>query len=209
MIVLRAKKVDFDVTYINKEEKPKWFLEISPHGKVPVLKVNDIALFESNAIAEFLDEVVEPRLAPKDPIMRAYNRAWTDFTGNWAKALNQVTYAKTIKEHSSALNELPFTLQKLEDALSRRSNNGPYFNDENISLVDAAYAPFIMRFEIVEKINPTHILKQYPKIIAWSDALMNNDFIINSVPNDFSEVYRVNLYNRKTLAAEILSQNQQ
>tara|TARA_E500000178_G_C16978427_1_gene734543 strand:+ start:441 stop:1070 length:630 start_codon:yes stop_codon:yes gene_type:complete len=209
VIVLRAKKVDFDVTYINKEEKPKWFLEISPHGKVPVLKVNDIALFESNAIAEFLDEVVEPRLAPEDPIMRAYNRAWTDFTGNWARALNQVTYAKTIKEHSSALNELPFTLQKLEGALSRRSNNGPYFNDEKISLVDAAYAPFIMRFEIVEKINPTHILKQYPKIIAWSDALMNNDFIINSVPNDFSEVYRVNLYNRKTLAAEILSQNQQ
>ncbi|MBT5429758.1 MAG: glutathione S-transferase family protein [Rhodospirillaceae bacterium] len=208
MIVLRAKKVEFDVTYITKEDKPDWFLELSPHGKVPVLKVNDIALFESNAIAEFLDEVVEPRLAPQDPIMRAYNRAWTDFTGNWAKALNQVTYAKTVEEHASALNELPLTLQKLEDALSRRSNNGPYFNDENISLVDAAYAPFIMRFEIVEGINPTNILKQYPNISAWSDALMENEFVINSVPNDFSEVYQVNLYNRKTLAAGILNQKQ-
>lgn len=208
MIVLRAKKVEFDVTYITKDDKPDWFLELSPHGKVPVLKVNDIALFESNAIAEFLDEVVEPRLAPQDPIMRAYNRAWTDFTGNWAKALNQVTYAKTVEEHASALNELPLTLQKLEDALSRRSNNGPYFNDENISLVDAAYAPFIMRFEIVEGINPTNILKQYPNISAWSDALMENEFVINSVPNDFSEVYQVNLYNRKTLAAEILNQKQ-
>ena len=208
MIVLRAKKVEFDVTYITKEDKPDWFLELSPHGKVPVLKVNDIALFESNAIAEFLDEVVEPRLAPLDPIMRAYNRAWTDFTGNWAKALNQVTYAKTAGEHASALNELPLTLQKLEDALSHRSNNGPYFNDENISLVDAAYAPFIMRFEIVEGINPTNILKQYPNISAWSDALMDNEFVINSVPNDFSEVYQVNLYKRKTLAAEILNQKQ-
>ena len=208
MIVLRAKKVEFDVTYITKEDKPDWFLELSPHGKVPVLKVNDVALFESNAIAEFLDEVVEPRLAPQDPIMRAYNRAWTDFTGNWAKALNQVTYAKTVEEHASALNELPLTLQKLEDALSRRSNNGPYFNDENISLVDAAYAPFIMRFEIVEGINPTNILKQHPNISAWSDALMENEFVINSVPNDFSEVYQVNLYNRKTLAAEILNQKQ-
>jgi len=206
VIVLRAKKVEFDVTYITKDDKPDWFLELSPHGKVPVLKVNDIALFESNAIAEFLDEVVEPRLAPQDPIMRAYNRAWTDFTGNWAKALNQVTYAKTVEEHASALNELPLTLQKLEDALSRRSTNGPYFNDENISLVDAAYAPFIMRFEIVEGINPTNILKQYPNISAWSDALMDNEFVINSVPNDFSEVYQVNLYNRKTLAAEILNQ---
>jgi len=208
VIVLRAKKVEFDVTYITKEDKPDWFLELSPHGKVPVLKVNEIALFESNAIAEFLDEVVEPRLAPQDPIMRAYNRAWTDFTGNWAKALNQVTYAKTAEEHAAALNELPLTLQKLEDALARRSNNGPYFNDENISLVDAAYAPFIMRFEIVEGINPTNILKQYPNISAWSDALMENEFVINSVPNDFSEVYQVNLYNRKTLAAEILNQKQ-
>ncbi|MCG8544426.1 MAG: glutathione S-transferase N-terminal domain-containing protein, partial [Alphaproteobacteria bacterium] len=57
MIVLRAKDVDFDVTYINLREKPDWFLKISPHGKVPVLSVNEQPLFESNAIAEYLDEV--------------------------------------------------------------------------------------------------------------------------------------------------------
>ena len=34
---MRAKGVEFDVTYINLREKPDWFLEISPHGKVPVL----------------------------------------------------------------------------------------------------------------------------------------------------------------------------
>ena len=41
MIVLRTKEVEFDVTYINLREKPDWFLKISPHGKVPVLKVDD------------------------------------------------------------------------------------------------------------------------------------------------------------------------
>ena len=45
MIVLRAKAIDFEVTYINLRDKPDWFLEISPHGKVPVLKVNDDILF--------------------------------------------------------------------------------------------------------------------------------------------------------------------
>ena len=68
MILLRAKDVEFDVTYINLREKPDWFLEISPHGKVPVLKVGEEILFESNAIAEYLDEMVEPRLHPEDPI---------------------------------------------------------------------------------------------------------------------------------------------
>ena len=87
MIVLRTKEVDFDVTYINLREKPDWFLKISPHGKVPVLNVDDDVLFESNAIAEFLEEVVAPHLHPKDPIKRARNRAWTDFVPDFSKGL--------------------------------------------------------------------------------------------------------------------------
>ena len=67
MIALRAKGIDFDVTYINLREKPDWFLKVSPHGKVPVLVVDEQPLFESNAIAEFLDEMVPPRLHPEDP----------------------------------------------------------------------------------------------------------------------------------------------
>ena len=51
VILMRAKNVDFEVTYIDLRDKPDWFLEISPHGKVPVLKLDDDILFESNAIA--------------------------------------------------------------------------------------------------------------------------------------------------------------
>ena len=76
MIVLRAKGVEFEVTHITADAKPEWFLEISPHGKVPVLWVDDEVLFESCAITEFLDETVKPRLHPMDPIKRARNRAW-------------------------------------------------------------------------------------------------------------------------------------
>ena len=201
---MRAKNVEFDVTYITKDAKPDWFLEISPHAKVPVLKVDDDVLFESNAIAEFLDEVVEPQLAPKDPIERARNRAWTDFTDGWAGALNKVNYAKTKKEHASALEALPITLQKIEDALGQRTNNGPYFNDNKLCLVDAAYAPFLMRFNIVENINPTGILEDFPKIKAWSNALLMNESIVGSVPEDFMEVFEANLYKRESLAAKIL-----
>jgi glutathione S-transferase len=52
VIVLRAKDIPFEVTYIDLRNKPDWFLEISPHGKVPVLQVDGVPLFESNAIAE-------------------------------------------------------------------------------------------------------------------------------------------------------------
>ena len=73
MIVLRAKDVSFKVTYIDLRDKPDWFLEISPHAKVPVLVVDGQPLFESNAIAEFLDEAEIQRLHPQDPIKRARN----------------------------------------------------------------------------------------------------------------------------------------
>ena len=42
---MRAKGVEFEVTYVNLREKPDWFLEISPHGKVPVLIVDEVPLF--------------------------------------------------------------------------------------------------------------------------------------------------------------------
>ncbi|MBT7266043.1 MAG: glutathione S-transferase family protein [Rhodospirillaceae bacterium] len=203
---MRAKNVDFEVTYITKDTKPDWFLEISPHGKVPVLKVDDDVLFESNAIAEYLDEVVEPRLAPTDPIKRARNRAWTDFTTGWSGALGNVSYAKTKEDHAAGLEALPATLQKIEDSLSRRENDGPYFNGDQLCLVDAAYAPFLMRFNIVEGINPTGVLDGFPKIKAWSAALMANEAVIKSVPEDFGEVFDAGLHNRETLAAQILDE---
>ena len=98
-IVLRAKNIDYDITYIDRNNRPDWFLKISPHSKVPVLRVgeND-ALFESNAIAEYLDETAEPRLHPEDAITRARNRAWTDFVPTFTSAISQTMYSDSEEE---------------------------------------------------------------------------------------------------------------
>ena len=75
-IVLREKQVPYDISYIDRNNRPDWFLRISPHSKVPVVVIDGKdSLFESNAIAEYLDETVAPRLHPEDPIARARNRA--------------------------------------------------------------------------------------------------------------------------------------
>ena len=64
-IVLQEKGIEYELEYIDRNNRPDWFLAISPHSKVPVLIVDeDRALFESNAIAEYLDEVTEPHLHP-------------------------------------------------------------------------------------------------------------------------------------------------
>jgi glutathione S-transferase len=197
VIVLRAKQVDFDVTYINLSDKPDWFLEISPHGKVPVLSVDEQPLFESNAIAEFLDEMVEPRLHPSDPIKRARNRAWTDFVPDFASGLSGVYWTKSKDEIDEKLEIASKRVAKLEEALAvEREGSGPYFNGGTLSLVDAAYAPFLQRFAFVEARLHTGLLSAFPLVQAWSDAILANERVIGSVPANFEDEFIASMQKR-------------
>ncbi len=208
VITMRAKGVEFDVTYINLKDKPDWFLEISPHGKVPVLKVDDAVLFESNAIAEYLDETVEPRLHPADPVKRARNRAWTDFLPTFVNGpgLNGVTYCLSKEALPEALDTARQRLSRLEEAIANeRGNDGPYFNGDSLCLVDAAYGPFLQRFSISEKVLQTGLLGDFPLVSAWSDALLANETVSGAVPPNFPEEFEKNLERRGTYAWELMN----
>lgn len=189
---MRAKNVDFDVTYIDLQDKPDWFLAISPHGKVPVLKVGDEVLFESNAIAEYLDETVAPRLHPEDPIARARNRAWTDYAPGFADALSSVTYAKTRAEMQAALPGARKALARIEGALG----DGPYFNGPAISLVDAAYAPFLQRFAFCDRWLRTGLLAEFAKVKAWTDTLLADPRVTGATVADIADRFIAN-YRRR------------
>jgi glutathione S-transferase len=196
---MRAKNVEFEVTYVDLRDKPDWFLEISPHGKVPVLKVDDEILFESSAIAEYLDEMVPPRLHPADPIKRARNRAWTDFVPDFSSALSKIVYAKTREDMEEGRANAPKALARLEEALAKeRGNDGPYFNGDTLCLVDAAYAPFLRRFALAEETLGTGLLKDFPLVQAWSDALMANDSVIGAAAPTFLEEFEIALKRRGT-----------
>ena len=203
MICLRAKNVDFKVTYINLQDKPEWFLKISPHGKVPVLSVDGFPLFESNAIAEYLDETVAPRLHPEDPIKRARNRAWTDFVPNFSASLSGIYYAKTAQASAKAMELARVNLGRLEGALDDREGDGPFFNGPKLSLVDASYAPFFQRFEFVERRLKSGVLKEFPKVQAWADALLADERVTGSVADSFPDAFKAMLHRRESHAAPL------
>ena len=202
---MRAKGVEFEVTFINLREKPDWFLEISPHGKVPVLKVDDEVLFESNAIAEFLDETVPPRLHPEDPVQRARNRAWTDYVPTFSSALSGVYYTKTREDMEAGLANAPVAVDRLEKAIAgQRGNDGPYFNGPDLSLVDAAYAPFLQRFLIADGFLNTSLLDGFPLVRAWTDALLSNEIVTGAVAPNFLEEFYSNLRRREFYVATLI-----
>lgn len=205
VILMRAKNVDFDVTYVDLRNKPDWFLKISPHGKVPVLKVGNEILFESNAIAEFLDETVAPRLHPEDALKRARNRAWTDYVPTFAAAIGEVTYAPDKASVDAGAQKLAGPMSRLEQALkTERQGQGPYFNGSALSLVDAAYAPFLQRFAICDAVLKTGVLDGYPLVKAWSTTLLADPRVTSALPDNFRTEYRANLKRRGAFAATLM-----
>src|SRR5215475_8264953 len=120
-IVLREKNIPFEFRHIDKDNRPDWFLAISPHKKVPVLSIDDkVSLFESNAIAEYLDETIAPRLHPEDPVLRAINRAWTDYVPTFASAVTATGYAESEAEYHKAAAKIPGAFERLEQALQKQ-----------------------------------------------------------------------------------------
>lgn len=206
-IVLRAKNVEFDITYIDRNNRPDWFLAVSPHGKVPVLVLDGKhGLFESNAIAEYLDETLPPRLHPDDPIQRARNRAWTDFLPTFAKGANGLASAKSEQDFIAGRAKAAEVFAKLEDALAGRGNAGPYFNGENFSLVDAGYASILQRHTFIERLHPVGEIAKFPRLATWRDTLLATPAVKASTVPEIETLWRQNLVKRQYWLASLAPQ---
>jgi len=206
-IVLQAKQVPYDITYIDRDNRPAWFLAVSPHAKVPVVQIDGKeALFESNAIAEYLEETAEPRLHPQDPIARARNRAWTDYVPTFASAISNTMYSDSEEEFTARAAKLADPFKKLEEALAKRGNDGPFFNGPKFSLVDAAYAPFLQRYTFMDRLRPLGVIEKFPHLAAWRDAMLAAPAVKASTVSNIEAVWQENLILRKRWLAKFVSE---
>ena len=68
---LAEKKLDVELVEERYWEGNLEYLQLNPSGKVPLLRIDGLALAESAAICEFIEERhPEPSLLPKDPVAR-------------------------------------------------------------------------------------------------------------------------------------------
>jgi glutathione S-transferase len=203
-IVLREKNIDFEFRHIEPDNRPDWFLAISPHKKVPVLRVEDrVSLFESNAIAEYLDETIAPRLHPEDPIARAVNRAWTDYVPTFAAGVTATAYADTESDYNKAAEKIPEPFDRLEKALEKQGS-GPFFNGATYSLVDAAYAPFLQRYVFLDRIKRLGHIEKFPRLKAWTEALLARASTHSFPPDEFEAMYRSNVRRRQKWVSQFI-----
>lgn len=193
VIVLNQKQIDYDIEYIDLADPPGWFLEISPFGKVPVLKMDDDIIFESSVINEFLEEAFPNKLHPDDLIHKAKNRSWIEFSSPCMAASFNLSIAESKQVFEETLDDLNKRFDQLEVILENR----PYFNGDCFSLVDASYAPLFHRLHCMNELHSAMFQPdRHPRINRWKDQLLKEDSVVNSTVSNFTELYRELLWTR-------------
>ena len=169
-VVLEEKNIPYDITYVDLQQKPDWFLKISPHGKVPVLLVDEVPVFESVVINEFIEEAFDTStpMLPQDPFERAQARAWIVY--NSEVLMPAMTALLFEPEAAGTLESFVEALAVVEQQLDERT---PYFQGERFGLVDATYAPVFTRWEVLEDMGHMGLLQRFPKLERYKDNVLS------------------------------------
>ncbi len=187
VLTLLQKQVEFNIEYIDLDNPPEWFPALSPLGRVPVLQVGDEVLFESSVIVEYLDEVNPPSLHPDDPLRKAQNRSWIEFGNECLMNGFQLVMA----DDEAAWHEQNDALLGKLDRLERQLGDGPWFNGEDLALVDLCYIPLFQRLGYCHEACPGPFDEErHPKLHAWRERLMALPLVRESTVPEIRDLYR-------------------
>lgn len=202
VITLLYKRARFQTEYIDLDDRPGWFSRISPLGKVPLLIVDrDTVLFESAVINEFVDDITPPRLQPDDPLARALDRGWVEYGSQCIVDQYLVMTAPDRETFETACHKALAQLRRLE----QRLGDGPWFNDTRFSLVDATFAPVLMRYRILNARHPLFDPEEFPGLHRWWGALGELEAVRDSAPEDLEDRLMVYLRRRGGYGADVFA----
>ncbi|MEM7047613.1 MAG: glutathione S-transferase family protein [Pseudomonadota bacterium] len=183
VIIARLKNLPLEMTYIDLTDKPDWFLDLSPFGRVPLLDTEQGPLFESLAICEYLNEATAtPNLLPPKGHERAVHRAWmlvTDSTYSQAYSLAYGT--KDAAAFAEKTQDLARTMAPVLTAYK-----GPFFAGAAPMMVDAFWYPVMRRTTMIGKMVGKPLLED--RFVAWYRALHEIDAFATSLPHDYEQV---------------------
>lgn len=143
-IVLAEKGVSYEVINTEARGKPEDLFELNPYGNVPTLVDRELALYEPNIIAEYLDErFPHPPLMPVYPVARAKARLIIyRFDREWGPLIRKLEAGKA--DSRAAAKELTGYLTQLVPLF----NTSPYFMGDEFTLVDCCIAPVLWRLPL-------------------------------------------------------------
>lgn len=179
-MVLLEKGVEFSVTEIDLRDKPDWFLEVSPYGKVPLVKHGGNTLYESAIINEYLDEVYpQVQLLPEDAGAKAIARIWIDYCNTqFIPTYYRLLMTQDEEKRATLRDKVEDQLRFVEEhGLGKLQGDGPYWMGADLTLVDLTWYPFMERFPVAEHYRGVKIPDECTRLKAWFATMNERDSV--------------------------------
>lgn len=178
-LILTEKRVAYDFHDTEDEMYTEAHLARHPFGRVPVLQHGDFVLYETSAIAAYVDEVLEgPKLTPADPRKKARMNQWI---GN----LNAYFYPYMIyhigherlvfKELGIEANEkivahaLPRATRALEVMEDELRDGRKFIVGDALTMADFFLLPTLFAFGLTPE--GQALRPKFPAIEAWDQRM--------------------------------------
>jgi glutathione S-transferase len=159
-IMLAEKDIEFETVEIDLSDRPVWYYEKNPTGRVPTIEEDDgPPLPESAVILEFLEErYPEPALLPADPAERAFVRLLifrdSDLT---------TPYYALRRGDDGAREQFDAAVGRFEALLGEQ----PYLSGAEFGLADIALVPWFLRARDMLDVD----LGAFPSVVDWLERL--------------------------------------
>lgn len=195
-VLLNVKNIAHSIEYIDLENKPDWFTDRVPTGKVPALLVGEETLFESAIINEYLDEISPGSLLPDDPLERAKTRAWISLADDLIFRQYHMLLAQDEADFETEQAGLSAGLAQFADIAAERTAAA------DVTLIDAALVPVFTRLselpfvgqQVQRRLNAT------PQIMEWSERLQSAEPVKASIASDFPAAFAAFFRKRNSYA---------
>ncbi|KAM3194063.1 hypothetical protein ACQJBY_070620 [Aegilops geniculata] len=136
LLTIEEKNLPYELKLVDLANKPDWLFTINPEGKVPIVKLEDKWVADSDVITQVLEEKYpQPSLATPPEKASIGSKIFSTFIGFLkSKDTNDGT-------EQTLLSELTSFDSYLKD-------NGPFINGGTISAADLFLAPKLYHMEI-------------------------------------------------------------
>ena len=200
VIVLSEKNIPHERRYIELADKPDWFRNISPLGRVPILRADDAVLFESQVIAEYLDEITDGSLHPVDALEKARHRAWIEYGSETLGAIAGFYSAKDASSFQDKRRVLAASFQRIEAEIT-----APFFAGDNFHMIDGVWGTIFRYLDVFDQIGAFGLIGDQPKLMQWRHNIMMRPSVIDAVPTGYPDRLRLFLKGKNSYISGLIS----
>jgi glutathione S-transferase len=159
------------VDFTKGEHKQEAHLRRQPFGRIPALEDDGFEMFESRAMARYINDKASGKLIPGDAKGRAKMEQWisietSEFSGNAMKFIYEYMFKRA--QEPAVLEAAGKALDTTCAVMDRQLAKTPFLAGSDLTIADIGYMPYL---EYAMATPAKDIFAKYPHLMAWWNKL--------------------------------------